>query len=140
MKALNCRLASSHLAASAFPAATKGHPEREQDETHVESEALTTHVDAVVLELVAARQVPRSVDLRDAREAGTHSMTLQVAWDVFHLFMSPVAGRLDFARPQRARSDEAHIAAQDVPELRQLIQGGGAWQAAQRPAAQAPSY
>ena len=42
----------------------------------------------------------------------------------------PPRPRLDLAGPQRAGPDEAHVAAQDVPQLRQLVHRGGAHEAA----------
>ena len=56
-----------------FPRPRNGDPERERDETHVEPERLAAHVEQVVAELVAARDVARRVDLRDACQPGQHA-------------------------------------------------------------------
>jgi predicted dehydrogenase len=55
------------------------------------------------------------VDLREPREAGAHAVAEPVLRDVF-----PQPG--DDAGPLGARANDVHVAAQDVPELRQLVE------------------
>ena len=50
-------------------------------------------------------------------DPGPHDEPLPVGRDL-------VAQLLEEGRPDRARADEAHVAAQDVPELRQLVELG----------------
>ena len=53
--------------------------------------------------------------LREAREPGPHHEALPVLRDL--------AGELlEEGRPDRARPDDGHVAAQDVPELRHLVE------------------
>src|SRR5262249_15907368 len=103
-----------------FPSASKHDPERERDEPHVEPKALALRVDAIEAKLVPARNVARRIDLRDTGEAGTDPTALGIAGDIFNCH-DLCAAHLELTRPQRARSNEAHIATEDVPELRQLI-------------------
>src|SRR5690606_25413395 len=57
--------------------------------------------------------------LRPAREAGTHAMAQVVVAQVGVEFGHEL-------RPLRARADDAHVAPEDVPQLRELVQAGAA--------------
>ena len=86
-----------------------------------------SHVEAVVAELLPPRDVARRVDLRDAGQPGpAPTMRSANPGTSSSRTSAPSPSGLDFARPQRARTDEAHVAAQDVPELRQLVHRGRA--------------
>src|SRR5262245_7020036 len=113
-----------------FPAASERHPERHENQANVESETLPVDVDAIVFELVTARNVAWSVDLGDAGESWAYAVALDVAGDGFHLHVPAVGRRFDFTGPKRSGADEAHVAPQDVPELWQLVHRSSAQHAA----------
>src|SRR5438874_9422266 len=108
----------SDFAAPMLPFAAERDPERQQDQPDVESEAFAACVDAIEAELVAAADIARRVNLRDAGEARPETASRRVTWDVLERNERPVT-RFDFAGTQRPRSDKAHVAAKDVPELRE---------------------
>ena len=54
-----------------LPCPAEGNPERQQDQADVEDQAPAADIEAVVLELVAARHVARRENLCDAGEPGT---------------------------------------------------------------------
>jgi hypothetical protein len=68
--------------------------------------------------------VARRVDLRDAREPGADAVPLLVAGHVLERLEAAVTRGLDLAGTERTRPDEAHVAAEDAPELRQFVHGG----------------
>src|SRR5690606_27078524 len=113
------------LARALFPLAAEGNPEGQRDQADVQPEALAADVHAVVPELVPPRDVARREDLRDAGESGTHADARLVP-GYFLERLEAAADRFDLARPQRARANEAHVADEDVPELRQLVHRGRA--------------
>src|SRR5579871_1818846 len=57
-----------------------------------------------------------AADLPDACEPGLHRETATM----------PRVVMLNFARNRRTRSDETHVAFQDIPELRQFVDAGAA--------------
>ena len=62
-----------------------------------------------------------SVDLRPAGHAGLH----------FHAPGLEGVVALQVAHEERARADDAHVAEEDVPHLRKLVEGGGAQELAE---------
>ena len=69
----------------------------------------------VVGELLGHRRLVAAPHLREAGQAGSHDEPLPVR--------GQVVGELgEEARPDRARADERHVAAQHVPELRDLVE------------------
>src|SRR5262245_53318562 len=109
------------LAAAYFPGAAEGDPEGQEDQADIQAEALHANVDLVVPELVAARDIARRVNLRDASETGTHAASLLEPGHVLERDMLAVTQHFDLAGAQRTRSDEAHVAAEDAEQLRQLV-------------------
>src|SRR5262245_15420729 len=105
-----------------LPSPAERDPERQEDQPQVEPEALVLDVNQVVFELVAAWDVARRVDLRDTGQARAHAVALDVAGNRRHVDVAARAVGFDLSRPQGARTDEAHVAAEDVPELRQLVE------------------
>src|SRR5262245_9355979 len=94
----------SDLGGASLPAAARRDPERQQDQADVEPEALIACVDAIESELVAAGDVARRIDLRDAGQPGTDLLTLVIAVDLLerdHV----AAAFLDLARTKRPRTD-----------------------------------
>src|SRR4029079_10139110 len=79
---------------------------------------------AIVLELVTTRDVACRVDLRDAREPRPHAGTLDIPGDRLHVHVASATAGFYFTRAQRTRPDKAHVAAQNVEQLRELIHGG----------------
>src|ERR671919_12506 len=75
----------SELAVASFPPAAKGNPERRRDQPHVQPEALSLDVQPVVPEFLAARNIARGVDLRDAGEARADTAPMLVTWHFFEL-------------------------------------------------------
>ena len=77
----------------------------------IERERAMLDVPDVELDALGPGQRGASVDLRPARQAGPHLEPAPLALVV----------ALEVRRRHRARADEAHLAAQDVPELGQLV-------------------
>src|SRR5690349_3836729 len=94
------------LPVARLPLAAERNPERQGDQQDVEPEALTPDVEAVVAELVAARDVAHRVDLRDARQSGPDEASLRVTGHVFERFQGAVAERFDLAGAKRPGSHE----------------------------------
>ena len=94
---------------------------RHRHQAQVERQALTSHVPAIQ----AQRHAPgaRFSHLREPSETGQHAPAEIVSR------CRPTESR-DIGRSQRARSDSAHVAAEDVDELRKLIETGRAQDAA----------
>src|SRR4029077_1479400 len=63
----------------------------------------------------------RRVHLRQSGQTWTDAVALVVSRNLIESDHSAVAAHVDFAGPQRPRSDETHVAAQDVDELRQFV-------------------
>jgi len=57
-------------------------------------------------------------------------VTFDVAGNLLHVHQTSAAVGLDFSRSQRARTDKAHVAAEDVPQLRQFVHRRGPQDAA----------
>src|SRR5213596_762094 len=97
-------------------AVTEPEPEGQAEDLQVEAEAPALDVEEVVLDPLLDRGLtPPAIDLRPARDARLHLVAE-------HVPGHPAAELLDEARALGARADEAHLTAQDVPELRQLVQ------------------
>src|SRR6266540_1920395 len=75
-KALPASPGRSELAPLAFPRASEGDPEGQQDQPDVEPKALAANVQQVVFEFVSARNVARRVDLRDPGKSRPHETHL----------------------------------------------------------------
>src|SRR6266851_4450722 len=105
-----------HLAPTRLPRAASGDPERQRNQLQVEANACALQVQAVEAELARARKIARRVDLREAGEARADAMARLVAGNLRQRDQSAVAADFDLAGHQRARSDEAHVADQDVPQ------------------------
>src|SRR5213596_2096635 len=91
-------------------------PEGQEEDLQVEAEAPALDVVEVVFDPFLDRGLAApAVDLRPARDARLHLVAEHVAGH-------PPAELLDEARALGTRADEAHLTAQDVPELRQLVE------------------
>src|SRR2546423_8729170 len=91
---------------------------RLQHNHRVELERIVSNVIEIVLQLLDSVFVAlaiRIVDLRPAGDPRLHQMPEMIEWD----FLLVALRAFD---PFRAWSDQAHVAAQNVPELRQLIE------------------
>ena len=86
----------------------------------VAAERVAVHVLDVVLHRVVVREIGATVDLREARDSGLYL----VAAMVFRRIL------LDQLRDLRARPNKRHVATEDVPEVRQLIEAARAEEAA----------
>src|SRR6185436_15898845 len=117
------RRATSHLAPSMLPSAPECDPEREEDESHVEPEAPPARVHAVVPELLPGRDVAVGVDLSDPGQPRRHGVTLAVPGNGLERDDPAVAAGVDLAGAEGAWPHEAHVAAEYVPELGQLVHG-----------------
>src|SRR4051795_9601636 len=73
----------------------------------------------VVGELLRPRDLAGQAQLREARDPGRDHEALPVGGDL-------LGETLEEQRPDRARPDDAHVAAQHVPQLRQLVELRGA--------------
>src|SRR5688572_4858388 len=93
----------------------------------------TADIHGIVAELLAMLDHPRSEHLRDTRQPGPDEHAQFVARNLpdDHVGLDP-ADENSLALGLRARTDEAHLAEEDVPELRQLIESGPAQKPADR--------
>lgn len=82
-------------------------------------DAVVLDVHEVVDELVVGRGVVLGEDLREARDAGLDVVAVGVLGVLFREL-------LDKVRTLGARADKAHVAVEDVPDLRQLVEAGRA--------------
>src|SRR4029078_3543021 len=115
----------SDLAGADLPLPAERNPERQCDQPQIEPEALAADVHPVVPELVATRDVARRVDLCDAGEPRSYAAPFGIARHLCECLEAAVAERLDLTGSQGAWSDEAHVADEDVPELRQFVHRRG---------------
>src|SRR5450631_3787747 len=111
----------SKLSAASFPSPPERDPEREEDQPDVEGEGLALDVKPVVPELVATDHIARRVDLRNAGQAWTHGASRRESGYILQPLDAAAAVHFDLPRPQRARPYKTHVAAEDVPQLRQLV-------------------
>src|SRR5215472_3930690 len=89
--------------------------DREPDDLQVEADRPVLNVIKVVLDSLVERRVAApAVYLGPARHAGLHLVAQ-------HVLRNAVLELLDEMRALRPRADNRHVAAQDVPQLRQLI-------------------
>src|SRR3954468_2546431 len=111
--------ASQRWGSSAMPAAgrTLVRPAEEcerraQQDPEVDPRRAVLDVPDIQLDPLGPRQGRAPVDLRPSRDPG------------LHLEPPPLPSRvlLDLIAERRSRPDHAHVAAQDVPELRQLVE------------------
>src|SRR5262245_21690661 len=119
----------SEFPASGFPCASKTNPKRQENQSNVEQPRAPRDVETIVAKLLTAWHVARRIDLGNAGQPRAYRDARREAGHVLELH-ELAAVRFDLARPERARPDKAHVAAQDVPELRQLIHGGSPHQPA----------
>ena len=90
--------------------------EREPDDLDVECDRPVLDVVQVVLEALFERRVAApAVDLRPAGDAGLHLVAQ-------HVLREAMLELLDEERALGTRTDDRHVAAQDVPELRQFVE------------------
>src|SRR5215218_3826746 len=90
--------------------------DRHQDDLQVEPERPVLDVVVVPLDPVVERGLPaQPLHLRPAGQTGLDAMAVAVAVDV-------LLEGADEVRALRARPDDRHVAAQDVEELRQLVE------------------
>ena len=88
-----------------------------EEDAEIEPEALAADVAEIQADALAEGEVVAPADLRQAGEPGAHAHALAPG---------ALAEGVHVLRHPWARADEAHVAAQDVEQLRQLIQRGGA--------------
>ncbi len=92
-------------------------PEGLEQDQQVEERGVVLRIIEIVFELVARirdRGAVGIVDLRPAGDAGLHHVALGIIGQlVFEI--------VDEFRPLRARADEAHLALEHAPRLRQLV-------------------
>ena len=102
---------------------------RQPHDLEVERDRPVLDVVEVVLDALLDRRVAApAVDLRPAGQARAHLVAQ-------HVLRDPLLELVDEERPLGPRADERHVAAQHVPELRQLVDVGAPQQAADRRAA-----
>ena len=100
--------------------------EREPHDLQIEAHRPVLDVVQVVLDALLERRVAApAVHLRPAGDAGLHLVAQHVLRDL-------VLELRDEMRPLRARPDDRHVAAQHVPELRQLVDVRAAQELAER--------
>src|SRR4249920_797080 len=112
---------SGDAAVALFPSAGPGDPEGKEDQLHVEPETGPPQIDLIQPELARSRDVARCIDLRQPRQAGPDAMTRLVARNLIQSNEPPVAAHFDFTGSKRTRADEAHVAGEDIPQLRQFV-------------------
>src|SRR5436305_11460658 len=90
--------------------------EREPHDLEIERDRPVLDVIEVVLDALLERRVAApAVDLRPSSDAGLDLVAQ-------HVLRDAVLELLDEERPLRTRADDRHVAAEDVPELRQLVE------------------
>ena len=115
---------ASHVPRAVIQNDTRNQPQVEQHRS-------APDVEPIEAELLPPRHVAR------ARRSGRYPSVRAAPPSDRRSPESPAAARaaggidVDFFRSERTRSDEAHVAAKDVPELRQLVHRRGAKQAAE---------
>src|SRR5881392_3554139 len=109
-----------------LPPPSQGDPERENDQPEIKQEATLPYVQKVVSKLASTWNVALGVYLRDARQTGLHAVSSFVSRYFLHMRQLPITVRLNFLRQERPRSNEAHIASKDIPELGEFIHRRGA--------------
>src|SRR5689334_18036058 len=88
---------------------------RPEEDLEIEPRRAVLDVPVVPFDAVVERRVPpQTVDLGPTRHSGLHPLAVAVSIDV-------LAEELRQLRPLRSRPDEAHLAADDVHELRDLV-------------------
>src|SRR4051812_48699288 len=105
-----------------LPSSARGDPERLNDQANVKEQAGLPDVQKVVTKLSMTRKVASRVHLRDASQARAHAMTCIVSADRAQRHHDPVNGGIGLAWAERPRAHNAHVAAENIPELRQLIE------------------
>src|SRR5207245_8062221 len=101
-------------------------PQRMQQEYQVEAQGPALDVVEVVLDaLLDRRAAAPAVDLRPSGDAGLHLVAQHVAGDA-------PPELLDERRSLGARPDQAHVTAQHVEELRQLVEAEAPQHGAER--------
>src|SRR5688500_10199014 len=99
------------------------HPGRLGEDREIQPEGAVGDVLEVVRELLRPRHLAREAQLREAGQPGPDHEPLPIGGDL-------PGELLEERGPDRPRADEAHVAAQDVPELRQLVELGAPQRAA----------
>src|SRR5438445_991794 len=122
-KNVTTRHAPSELRAATLPRAVEGDPNGKENQSEIEPEALPPYIEEVVPELLPARDVAVGVDLGQPRQPRGHPVALLVAEDPLDRHDLAPAVDLDLLRPESPRTDEAHVASEDAPELGQLVHG-----------------
>src|SRR3954454_15048374 len=89
--------------------------ERLREDREVQADPAVGDVLEVVHELLGPCHLAREPQLGQSRDAGAHDEALPVGRDL-------QAQRLEERRPDRTRAGEAHGAAHDVVELRELVE------------------
>src|SRR5258705_2820844 len=110
-----------HFWLARFPRAAPGDPEREHDQLEIETEARAPQIQPIEPKLAGARDVARRIDLGQSRQSRTDAMPGLVTGNRRERNHLSVAADLDLARTQRPRPDEAHVAGENIPELRQFV-------------------
>src|SRR4051812_1840728 len=133
--AMSCVKVGRGPAASSGRAVVTGSPgaaageesgNRLHEDLEVEPGAPVLDVEVIPLDAVGKGGVPaQAVDLRPTGQPGLHAMALRVAID-------GLLEELDVVQALRPRSDQRHVAAQHVPELRQLVHRRAAQELADR--------
>ena len=90
----------------------------------VQAEARVADVDRVETELPGPRGIARSVDLRQARQSRPHRVARIVSGNRIQTHQLCCSPDFDLARHQWARADKAHVAAEDVDQLREFVHRG----------------
>src|SRR5688500_2992126 len=130
MMTMSCTRAPSEFPPPGFPGAPEGNPERQDYQTKIEREGALPDVQQVIPEFLTPRDVARREHLRDAGQAGRHLTAFAEARHFFQGLMPARSVDLDLAGPERARANEAHVAAKDAEQLRKLVHRSRAQQAA----------
>src|SRR5881275_2289653 len=85
---------------------------RPQEDEQIRLPAAMADVPEVELDPLGPREPGAAVDLGPARDARLHVEPVQL----------PLVVLLDLVAQRRTRADDRHVAADDVPELRQLVE------------------
>src|SRR3954466_1860202 len=72
-----------YFATAHFPGAARGDPERQEDQPEIEGKGGAVDIEAVEAELAGARNVPRRIDLREARQSRADAVPFVIPANVF---------------------------------------------------------
>src|SRR5262249_51041076 len=107
-----------------LPLAPKTDPERQGDQTEIQSKRLFADVVKIVTELATGGRIFGKIDGGQAGEAGACSKAVKKPRDILVINAVPLFIVDGLPDSQCPRADETHFTAQNIDDLRQFVQTG----------------